>query len=222
MQVPVACVTRALRLFGRLSVPQPSAWIWAWSWDPLRFARRYPSHHLSPARAKHPAGLDPEAHLSRSRSPQQRSDQARKPVNSEQDCCSLVRAAGRLLVEIRTRPRPEPRTQELNFYLRPRRHMRLIQPPLTTATPSAVPPQPRLGKPRRQGKILKRTSAAPSHRSNAPIKTESRSILSNLIALLSLFSSQFDEEQNPIGCSKSAIDIHSQQRVTPSETRETV
>src|SRR5258706_13711542 len=123
MQVPVACVTRALRLFGRLSVPQPSAWIWAWSWDPLRFARRYPSHHLSPARAKHPAGLDPEAHLSRSRSPQQRSDQARKPVNSEQDCCSLVRAAGRLLVEIRTRPRPEPRTQELNFYLRPRRHM---------------------------------------------------------------------------------------------------
>src|SRR5258705_2096990 len=68
MQAPIACVTRALRLFGRLSGSQPSAWIWAWSWDPLRFARRYPSHHLSPARAKHPAGLDPEAHLSRSRS----------------------------------------------------------------------------------------------------------------------------------------------------------
>jgi hypothetical protein len=54
-----------------------------------RFARRHPSHHLSPARAKDPAGLDPETHLSRSRSSQQRSDQARMPVNSEQDSCSF-------------------------------------------------------------------------------------------------------------------------------------
>ncbi len=80
MQVPIACVTRALRLFGRLSGSEPSAWIWAWSWDPLRFARRYPSHHLSPARANYPAGLAPEARLSRPKSPQQRSDQARTPV----------------------------------------------------------------------------------------------------------------------------------------------
>src|SRR6266404_5266075 len=174
MQVPIAFVTRALRLFGRLSGSQPSAWIWAWSWDPLRFARRYPSHHLSPARAQHPAGLDPEAHLSRSRSPQQRSDQARKPVNSEQDSCSLVRAAGRLLVEIRTLPRPEPRTQELNFYLRPRRHMRLIQPPLTTATPSAVPPQPRLGKP--HVALVARWTGRPSATAGAGVLALERSI----------------------------------------------
>src|SRR5258708_5158517 len=36
----------------------------------------------------HPAGQDPEARLSRSKSPQQRSVQTRKPVNSEQDNCS--------------------------------------------------------------------------------------------------------------------------------------
>jgi hypothetical protein len=41
-----------------------------------RFMRRHPPHHLSPARANRPAGLDPEASLSRSKSPQQRSDQA--------------------------------------------------------------------------------------------------------------------------------------------------
>src|ERR1700681_2996691 len=51
--------------------------------------RRHPPHHLSPARAKHPAGPDPEAGLSRPKSPQQRSLQARKPVNSEQDSCSF-------------------------------------------------------------------------------------------------------------------------------------
>src|SRR5258708_5475747 len=47
--------------FGRVSGPQPLAWIWAWSWDPPRFMRRHPPHHLSPAWAKHPAGPDPEA-----------------------------------------------------------------------------------------------------------------------------------------------------------------
>ena len=41
-----------------------------------------------PRLGKSPAGQDPEARLNRSRSPQQRSDQARKPVNSEQDSCS--------------------------------------------------------------------------------------------------------------------------------------
>jgi hypothetical protein len=46
-----------------------------------------------PARVNHPAGLDPEAGLSRPKSPQQRSNQARKPVNSEQDSCSLFSAS---------------------------------------------------------------------------------------------------------------------------------
>src|ERR1700687_4595713 len=41
-----------------------------------------------PRPADCPAGQDPEASLSRSKSSQQRSDQARKPVNSEQDSCS--------------------------------------------------------------------------------------------------------------------------------------
>ena len=51
--------------------------------------RRHPPHHLSPAWVNHPAGQDPEACLSRSRSAQQRSVQARKPVYSEQDSCSF-------------------------------------------------------------------------------------------------------------------------------------
>jgi len=44
--------------------------------------RRHPPHHLSPARAKHPAGPDPGARLSGPKPPHQRSDQTRKPVNS--------------------------------------------------------------------------------------------------------------------------------------------
>src|SRR6266403_1446892 len=60
--------------------------------DPRGFMRRHPPHHLSPAWVDHPAGPDPDARLSRPKSPQQRSDQARKPVNSEQDCCSLFPA----------------------------------------------------------------------------------------------------------------------------------
>src|SRR5258708_768494 len=41
-----------------------------------------------PRPGKHPAGQDPEAGLSRSKSPQQCSDQTRKPVISEQENCS--------------------------------------------------------------------------------------------------------------------------------------
>jgi hypothetical protein len=52
--------------------------------------RRHPPHHLSPARASYRAGPDPDARLSRSKSPQQRSDHARKPVISEQDSCLLA------------------------------------------------------------------------------------------------------------------------------------
>src|SRR5258706_15045323 len=65
MLASIACVKRAWRSFGRLSGSQPSAWSWAWSWDPLKFMRRHPPHHLSPAQANYPAGQDPEARLSR-------------------------------------------------------------------------------------------------------------------------------------------------------------
>jgi hypothetical protein len=44
-----------------------------------------------PRPGKRPAGRDPEAGRSRSKSPQQCSEQTRKPVNSEQDSCSLDR-----------------------------------------------------------------------------------------------------------------------------------
>ena len=49
------------------------------------------------------------------------------------------------------------------------------------ATPSVAPPQPRPAK-HRQGQTPKRASAAPSHHSNAPIKSESQSILSKIVA----------------------------------------
>src|SRR6266404_4832742 len=52
--------------------------------------RRHPPHHLSPAQAKPPAGQDPEARIRHFKSPQQRSDQTRKPVKSEQDSCSFL------------------------------------------------------------------------------------------------------------------------------------
>src|SRR5712672_3213334 len=44
-----------------------------------------------PRPGKRPAGQDPGARRSRSKSPQQCSEQTRKPVNSEQDSCSLDR-----------------------------------------------------------------------------------------------------------------------------------
>src|SRR6266404_2883245 len=89
MQAPVGGEIQAWRSFEQLSGAQPSAWIWAWSWDALMLIRRYPPNQLRPAWAKHPAGLDPEAGLGRSNSPQQRSVQAGKPVNSEQVSCSF-------------------------------------------------------------------------------------------------------------------------------------
>src|SRR5258708_6433111 len=52
--------------------------------------RRYPPHHLSPARAKTRQGKTPKRAFATSKSPQQRSDHARKPVISEQDSCSLA------------------------------------------------------------------------------------------------------------------------------------
>src|SRR5260370_16708357 len=50
MLAPIACVKQAWRPFGRLGGSQASAWFWAWSWGPLKFMRRHPPHHLSPAR----------------------------------------------------------------------------------------------------------------------------------------------------------------------------
>jgi len=49
------------------------------------------------------------------------------------------------------------------------------------ATPSVALPQPRLGI-TRQGQTPKRALAAPSQYSNAPIKPESQSILSKIVA----------------------------------------
>jgi hypothetical protein len=51
--------------------------------------RRYPPHHLSPARAKPRQGKTPKRAFATSKSPQQRSDRTRKPVKSEQDNCSF-------------------------------------------------------------------------------------------------------------------------------------
>jgi hypothetical protein len=51
--------------------------------------RRHPPHHLNPARANHPAGQESQSRLNRCKLSQQRSDQAGKPVNSEQDSCSF-------------------------------------------------------------------------------------------------------------------------------------
>src|SRR5258708_11976209 len=48
--------------------------------------------------------------------------------------------------------------------------------------PPAAPPQPRPAQIPRQGQTQKRASAAPSHRSNAPIRKESQSILSKIVA----------------------------------------
>jgi hypothetical protein len=50
------------------------------------------------------------------------------------------------------------------------------------ATPSAAPPRPRPGKSARQGRTPKRAAAASSHHSNAPIRPESQSILSKIVA----------------------------------------
>jgi hypothetical protein len=51
--------------------------------------RRHPPHHLSPAQAKPRQGKTQKRAFATSKSPQQRSDQTRKPVKSEQDSCSF-------------------------------------------------------------------------------------------------------------------------------------
>jgi hypothetical protein len=68
-----------------------------------KVARLYPPHHLGPARTKWPAGQDPEARFSRSKSTQQRSDQRRTPVNSGQ---IVVQSAKNPLLEFKSAPEP--------------------------------------------------------------------------------------------------------------------
>src|SRR5260370_4036497 len=63
------------------------------------------------------------------------------------------------------------------------------------AAPSAAPPQPP-GQNTRQGQIPRRAPVAPSHHSNAPIRQESQSILSKIVALMPRQLTS-DSRQNP-------------------------
>src|SRR5258708_11360170 len=49
MKAPAECETWTYWWIVKWSGPQPLASIWVWSWNPLRFVRRHPPHHLSPA-----------------------------------------------------------------------------------------------------------------------------------------------------------------------------
>src|SRR5260370_28601815 len=64
------------------------------------------------------------------------------------------------------------------------------------AAPSAAPPQPRLGKTPGRARIPRRAPVAPSHHSNAPIRQESQSILSKIVALMPRQLTS-DSRQNP-------------------------
>src|ERR1700737_3981020 len=44
---------------------RPLASIWGWSWNPLRFVRRHPPHHLSPAEQTTRQGMIPWGRLGR-------------------------------------------------------------------------------------------------------------------------------------------------------------
>jgi hypothetical protein len=56
----------------------------------LRFARRHSPHHLSPARANHPAGHSPKARLNGSQFLQQCSVCSAMPAHFEQHDCSFA------------------------------------------------------------------------------------------------------------------------------------
>src|SRR5258706_10436837 len=75
------------------SLAQPSEWklwvlIWIWSWDPLKLCDVIRRTTSAPPR-QNPAGQDPKRAFATSKSRQQRSDQTRKPVKSEQHNCSF-------------------------------------------------------------------------------------------------------------------------------------
>jgi hypothetical protein len=88
-RAPILRGVRSCGPFGRLSGSQP-AWIWAWSRESPRFVRRHPPHRLSPARANHPAGQDPEARSAALRHHSNAPIGHRKPVISEQESCSYA------------------------------------------------------------------------------------------------------------------------------------
>jgi hypothetical protein len=62
--------------------------IWIWSWDPLKLCDVIRRTTSAPPR-QNPAGQDPKRAFATSKSRQQRSDQTRKPVKSEQHNCSF-------------------------------------------------------------------------------------------------------------------------------------
>src|SRR5258708_2210510 len=84
MKAPAECETWTYWWIVKWSGPQPLASIWVWSWDPLRFVRRHPPHHLSPAEQPPGRARSPGAPSADPQPAQQRSDQGRKPVISEQ------------------------------------------------------------------------------------------------------------------------------------------
>src|SRR5260370_38606051 len=67
--------------------PWFGASFWVCSGNPLRFVRRHPPHHLSPAEQTTRQGVIQRAPRTAPEPAQQRSDQGQKPVISEQDNC---------------------------------------------------------------------------------------------------------------------------------------
>src|SRR5882757_11522016 len=84
MKAPAECETWTYWWIVKWTGPQPLASIWVWSWDPLRFVRRHPPHHLSPAEQTTRQGVILCGASATPQPAQQRSDQGRKPVISEQ------------------------------------------------------------------------------------------------------------------------------------------
>src|SRR6266481_401424 len=84
MKAPAECETWTYWWIVKWSGPQPLASIWVWSWDPLRFVRRHPPHHLSPAEQTTRQGVMLWGASATPQPAQQRSDQGRKPVISGQ------------------------------------------------------------------------------------------------------------------------------------------
>src|SRR5260370_33716291 len=84
MKAPAECETWTYWWIVKWSGPQPLASIWVWSWDPLRFVRRHPPHHLSPAEQTTRQGVILWGVSAAPQPAQQRSDQGRKPVISAQ------------------------------------------------------------------------------------------------------------------------------------------
>src|SRR5258707_3804525 len=99
MKAPAECETWTYWWIVKWSGPQPLASIWVWSWDPLRFVRRHPPHHLSPAEQTTRQGVILWGASAAPQPAQQRSDHGRKPVISAQtvaggECASAKHGPG--------------------------------------------------------------------------------------------------------------------------------